>query len=127
MFTTEQRRPAKIGIADNVVNRLNSVQTGNFIKLIAARHWWLAGRPLALRAEARALEKLADRRLIGEWVDCPSADAVGVVQATLRELFLPFVTESELRNAEDRLDEGGLAHLHHRIDFDFEARRYVVS
>lgn len=67
----------KVGVANNVVSRLASLQTGNPRKLYVHRAFWFQHKETANCVEGathRTLGK-AHRRLVGEWFECNPHEA----------------------------------------------------
>jgi hypothetical protein len=69
LVTTTRKRPVKVGIAGDPVQRLASLQAGHFERLDFHRFWWVAGRPIAARVERAFKVRFAPAVVRGEWFD----------------------------------------------------------
>lgn len=81
----EREGPIKIGIATDPRKRFETIQCCNFFGLNLARHWWLAGKPIAQRIEAAFKERFSDLKIRGEWFDMTLDEATqGVLDEIVR-------------------------------------------
>lgn len=80
--------PCKIGISNNVVGRIASIQTGNPRKLSLVAAISIADRTIIKTLESALHEHYADRRLEGEWFDTSPVDAVMCACLMMHDYFI---------------------------------------
>ena len=61
------KSPIKVGVTDNVPNRIKQLQTGNPFELLLVMHFECNDRRHAFHVEKTIHEILAGQRLCGEW------------------------------------------------------------
>lgn len=100
--------PTKIGIADDIVARLNGLGHAHWADLFCYYVLWTPGRPVAARIESRCHELLrgAGKGKRGEWFDIPADWGRKTIDA---------VAHSMHPNAVFYSHEGMTAHLKKKI------------
>ena len=88
--------PTKIGISDDPVTRLGQLQTAHFLRLVLHQHWWVAGKPVAVLAEAQFKEKYKVFNIRGEWFDLDPDVALKLMAGVISEIGPRFFTEESL-------------------------------
>lgn len=79
--------PTKIGYANDLVARLVTIQSGNWVKLRVYSTTWCVGPPVAKRLEEVVHSRLIDKSMLGEWFDIDPASAIEIVQKIAAEIF----------------------------------------
>lgn len=93
--------PVKIGITEDPVQRLGTIQASNYEELAFHRFWWLPGVAVASRIEAGFKGQFAESNIRGEWFDMPPLQAEEMVAAMIERLGIWSMTQSEMENLYD--------------------------
>jgi len=93
--------PVKIGISEDPVRRIATLQAGHFHELVFHRFWWLPGIAVATRIEAGFKNGLADYNIRGEWFDMSPEQAERQVEAAIERLGIWSLTQSEMEHLYD--------------------------
>ncbi len=92
----EPESPIKIGISDDPVTRLGQLQNAHFLKLVLYQHWWVAGKPVAVLAEAQFKERYKEFNIRGEWFDLDPDVALKLMARLISQIGPRFFTEESL-------------------------------
>lgn len=76
-------RPCKIGVSDNVSNRLRQLQNGHADKLRLWGVWYFASRADAAAAEKFLHRSYQEKRMEGEWFDVDPSWTASTVSGLL--------------------------------------------
>lgn len=95
-------RPCKVGVSEDVRQRLSGMQCGNPRELVICSFFLVDSREAALRAESLALKRF--RVLRGEWVDAEVDAVADFLSAATAATCLETTHEMEANE-----DDGGQA------------------
>ncbi len=113
LITTMIGNPVKVGIADDVVSRFNSIQSSNFAELKIHRYWWMAGRAISERVESAFKREFSARQVRGEWFDLDLTTAEAFIPTKAKEFNTWAVSEADVIDAMERYHE-------HQMDWFYQ-------
>lgn len=118
--------PVKIGMAEDIKNRLGSLQTSNWLQLTLFGHWWTAGAPLARRVEKSCHEFFtkAGRHVQGEWFDIKPDVAVLAIEKMAASMGIELMTQEHMVARTKRNAHVGGVKLHREQEMK-HARSYT--
>jgi hypothetical protein len=91
----------KIGITEDPVQRLGTIQASHYEELAFHRFWWLPGIAVASRIEAGFKGEFADCNIRGEWFAMSPERAERLVAASIECLGIWSLTQSEMEHLFD--------------------------
>lgn len=80
VVTPESKWPCKVGMTSDMPNRLAQIQTSLWMPVTVSGYRWCADRETARTIEQHTHERLADRRLFGEWFDIRHPEALSEME-----------------------------------------------
>lgn len=75
-----EKKPVKVGIANNCLKRLGGVQTGNWAQLFVHKAYLCADVASARKVEQYTHRSLTKENMTGEWFDLDVPEAASVVE-----------------------------------------------
>jgi hypothetical protein len=96
-----QGAPVKIGISEDPVRRIATIQSSHFDELVFHRFWWLPGIAVATRIESGFKNGFADYNIRGEWFNMSPEQAEKQVEAAIERLGIWSLTQSEMEHLFD--------------------------
>ena len=96
----DEAGPVKIGYAADPLNRIASMQSGNWCKLFLFDLVWFKGPLIAERVESGALVSLrqAGLHIRGEWFNADAEMAASAIRASAKALGFEWMSELARRN-----------------------------
>jgi hypothetical protein len=91
----------KIGISEDLVRRIATIQSCHFDELVFHRFWWVPGIAMASRVESGFKSRFAEYNIRGEWFDMSPAQAEKQVEAAINRLGIWSLTQSEMEHLFD--------------------------
>lgn len=90
--------PTKIGIALDMVQRMASIQVGNWQTLCCQFLLWAPGKEATMRLESEIHRSLKDRLISGEWFNVPAPEAKEIILKMARQFYptLKFFEHDEM-------------------------------
>lgn len=103
----ESGNPIKIGLAENIANRVSGIQTSNWVKLKCHLAAWTPGPAYAKMLEANCHKLLdkASKRISGEWFDINPEWAAKVIAHCAEDLGIKTLSHREMLKKYQRHDE----------------------
>ena len=101
LLTPVHGAPVKIGISEDPVQRIGTIQAGHYEELVFYRFWWLPGVAVASRIEAGFKQDHAGRNIRGEWFDMLPGDAEQEVELAINRHGIWSLTQSEMEHLFD--------------------------
>jgi hypothetical protein len=101
LITLARGGPVKIGISEDPVRRIATIQASHFDELAFHRFWWLPGVAVAARIEAAFKSGFSDHNVRGEWFDISPAQAERQVEVAIERLGIWSLTQSEMEHLFD--------------------------
>lgn len=102
LLTTIQGSPVKIGISEDPVRRIATIQSSHYEELRFHRFWWLPGVAVATRIEAAFKQNHAAENIRGEWFDMTPEDAERKIEAGIRNLGIWTLSQSQMEHLFDQ-------------------------
>ena len=93
--------PVKIGISEDPLRRIATIQAGHFDELVFHRFWWVPGIAVATRIESGFKMGFADYNIRGEWFDMSPDQAERQVEVAIERLGIWSLTQSEMEHLYD--------------------------
>ena len=88
--------PVKIGISEDPIQRLGTIQAGHYEELVFHRFWWLPGIAISSKIEADFKREHAEHNIRGEWFDMMPEQAEALVNRAISEIGVWNLTQSEM-------------------------------
>jgi len=88
--------PVKIGISEDPLRRIATIQASHFDELVFHRFWWLPGLAVAARIESAFKSSFSQYNVRGEWFDMKPETAEEQVEAAIKGLNIWSLTQSEM-------------------------------
>ena len=92
----EDGTSVKIGIANDALLRHPSLKAASAGSPRLHQHWWLAGKPVALRIKKFFGEAFASRRIHGDWFRVSLTEAETFVEHAINDLGTWGASEAEM-------------------------------
>src|ERR1700730_9171349 len=87
LISCEKGTPTKIGIANDMCQRLAGLQVGNWIKLEVTYIMWCPGRPVSERVESELHRRYESYNIGGEWFNLHYSNIHSEIDNVARILF----------------------------------------
>jgi hypothetical protein len=101
LLTPMRGSPVKVGISEDPVQRIGTIQAGHYEELVFHRFWWLPGVAVATRIEAAFKRDHAAWNIRGEWSDMSPHVAEQEVDAAIQRLGIWSLTQSQMEHLFD--------------------------
>jgi len=102
LLTTVQGSPVKIGISEDPVRRIGTIQSSHYEDLRFHRFWWLPGVAVATRIEAAFKQNNVAENIRGEWFDMTPGEAERKIEAEIQKLGVWTLTQSQMEHLFDQ-------------------------